>query len=254
MTMSTAVKMNEADPQQPLPEAAGRIHEVPPPQPIVKQRMGLYDLTIEGLEIERALIESDGELSPELEARFDVMLQQGPKAIDGAAAIVRELVVSQAAAKAEKDRQQAREKSFERNAKSLKSRIRVALDAAFNGKLKTDRFNLFTSKGRTSTKVEFLGDLSTLENLYNTRPDVVTEVKSYVVNDEAILTIWEAEKPARQAHNDAMSTWRGLLEAAGDDKVLYGLALAQEPPAFESKIPAVIQVNITEGERSLTIK
>lgn len=243
-----------------------RIHEVPPPQPLVKQRMSLYDVTLESMKIEDALVASEGELSPELEARFDELLAKGPEAVDAAAGVVKELTASQLASKVEKDRQQAREKAFESNAKKLKNRIRIAVDTAFNGKLKTKRFNLFTSKGRTATKVlleveglevtDAAGTQEALSHLHNSRPDLVKEVvtTTHALDEDVIMAIWNEEAPLRQAYFDAMSEWRGLLEAAKGDDELYERVVAREPVQPESKLPKVIVVQMTEGDRSLTIK
>jgi hypothetical protein len=219
------------------------------PQPVIKQRMSLYDVGLQGRLIEDALIESGGELNPDLEARFDELLARGPEAIDAGSAIVRELTLSAGAAKEEKDRQASRQKSFESNAASLKRRIRVAVDAAFGGKIKTKRFNLFTSKGRVSTSVEFIPGIDTLEHLHNTRPDLVMRVISHEIDKEAVLKIWAEEQPLRQAHNDALSAWREAVSNTPD-----GTPLPMMPEEPESKIPKVIQVNETVGDRSLTIK
>jgi hypothetical protein len=218
-------------------------------QPVIKQRMTLYDVGLHGRLIEEALVESSGELTPELEARFDELLARGPEAIDAGAAIVRELVVSGEAAKEEAKRQTDRRTFFENNAKRLKARIRIAVDAAFSGKIKTKRFNLWTAKGRASVKVEFLPGIQTLENLHNTRPDLVARVISYEVDQEAVLALWESERPMRQAYNDAMSAWREISAATPD-----GVPMPAEPAEPYSEIPKVIQVNETYGERSLTIK
>lgn len=220
----------------------------------INKRISLYDLSKEGMLIEDALLESSGELTPELEERFDKMLAQGPAAVEAASAIVRELTVSAAAAKEEKDRQASRQKSFEENAKKLKSRIRFALDAVFNGKLKTPRFTLFTSKGRTSTSVAYLGLPENLSALQLEFPDLVASETVYSVNKDAVLKIWEEELPLLQAYNDEMSTWRAMVEMCGEDEELKARALEQEPVKYKSRIPAILSVEITTGERSLTIK
>lgn len=228
---------------QTRPAETPQLEIVPPPKPLLQQRMSLYDVTNEGVLIEAALIESEGELTPELEQRFDTLLQQGPKAIEAAAGIVRELQASETAAKAEKDRQQKRQAAFGNNADRLRARIRMALDAAFGGKLKTGRFNLWTQKGRDKTTVEYdlLGP--TLEHLHHVRPDLVTARTVYEFNSDAALAIWDEERPGREAY-------RALVAEAERDSE----KAAKLPPPPKSRLPEYITVTEMQGDRILQIR
>jgi hypothetical protein len=107
----------------------------------------LYEVGVEGAEIEALLIESDGELTPELEARLDAHLATGKNKIIAAAMVVRQLETSEGACVVEANRLLARAESFKRQAAMLKARMLFAVDNGFDGKLKTD---LFTIWGQTS--------------------------------------------------------------------------------------------------------
>ena len=112
-------------------------------------RLSLYDIGAEGLVIELILAENEGELTPELETRLDEVMRQGPERIEGAAMILRQLEASAEACKKEAQRLGERAKSFDKQADSLKNRMVFAVDAAFNGKVKTQRFTIWTQKSRS---------------------------------------------------------------------------------------------------------
>lgn len=109
--------------------------------------MSLYELTIEGQALMETLLATDGELSPELEAQFDEFLRTGKDKMNAAACVVRHLESSANTCKVEGDRLYDRAAMFSREAEALKARMLAAVDAAFDGKVKTP---LFTIWGQTS--------------------------------------------------------------------------------------------------------
>ena len=106
--------------------------------------MTLYDLSMEGVQIADLLSEAEGELSPEIEQRLDALMLAGPDRIEAAAMVVRNLEASADACAAEAERLAKRAVSFSKNRQFLLERIAMALDCAFNGKIKTDRFTVYT--------------------------------------------------------------------------------------------------------------
>lgn len=116
------------------------------PALIASSKPTLYDISLEGLQIADLLTENEGELTPEIEQRIDALMQAGPGRVEAAAMVVRNLEADADACKAEAQRLIERAQSFENNAKRLKDRMTIALDCAFNGKVKTARFTLWTQK------------------------------------------------------------------------------------------------------------
>lgn len=109
--------------------------------------MKLYEIPVEFGLLEQALIENDGELTPELEKSLDDFLKSGKEKIEGGAMVVRGLEMDAEACKAEAKRLQERAAALEKNADRLKKLVLHALDGAFGGKIKTA---LFTIWGQTS--------------------------------------------------------------------------------------------------------
>ena len=105
--------------------------------------MNLYELTIEGAEINRILTENEGELTPELESRLDAILGEGKDKVEAAAMVVRSLETSAEACSAEAARLSKRSKSYEEQVDKLKLRMLYAVDGAFGGKVKTDKFTIY---------------------------------------------------------------------------------------------------------------
>ena len=108
--------------------------------------LSLYDLTLEGVQIRDLLEANEGELTPELEARLDALMIAGPDRIEAAAMVVTHLEGAALVCEQEVLRLGARAKAFQDNAKRLKDRMAIALDLAFNGKIKTHRFTLWTQQ------------------------------------------------------------------------------------------------------------
>jgi hypothetical protein len=109
--------------------------------------MKLYEIPIEAAQIEILLTESEGELTPEIEARISEFLAGGEQKLENAACVVKSLDAQAEACKVESKRLAARQHALENNCDRLKALMLMAVDAAFKGKLKTP---LFTIWGQTS--------------------------------------------------------------------------------------------------------
>lgn len=153
--------------------------------------MNLYDVAVDGLVMEQELTESGGELTPELERRLDNLLQSGKEKLEAAARVVRNLEAQAEACKEESKRLAERQSSFNRQAKSLKARMAVALDAAFGGKIKTALFTIWSQRSKPSTYV-VLAPNTDLGELRKRRPDLVREVSNFELEEAVILSIAEA--------------------------------------------------------------
>jgi hypothetical protein len=135
-------------------------------------KLSLYDISLEGMQIADILEASEGELTPEVEERLDALMQAGPERIEAAAMVVRNLEASDVACKVEAQRLVQRAQSFASNAQRLKERIAIALDAAFSGKVKTDRFTIYTQKAPDTVAFD-LKEEFTLEMLKEDYPGLV---------------------------------------------------------------------------------
>lgn len=132
----------------------------------------LYEVGIEGAEIEALLIEGDGELSPELEIRLDAFLASGKDKLDGAAIVVGRLESSAAYCEIQAKRFKERAASFDNNAKALKNRILFAVDVAFAGKVKTDSFTIWGQNSAATVAFDVAPDAD-LAKLAETNPGII---------------------------------------------------------------------------------
>lgn len=112
--------------------------------------MKLYEIPSEFAVLETALIESDGELTPELEKQLDEFLRAGKDKLEGGAMVMRGLEMEAEACRTEAKRLSERAAVIDNNVGRLKKLILYALDGAFGGKVKTA---LFTIWGQTSATV-----------------------------------------------------------------------------------------------------
>jgi hypothetical protein len=78
-----------------------------------RMTMTLYQLGVEGLELERILTESGGELSLETEDHLDTFLRSGKEKINAACMVVRAMKLSEDAIEEEIRRLELRLASFE---------------------------------------------------------------------------------------------------------------------------------------------
>jgi hypothetical protein len=132
----------------------------------------LYDLSQEGVMISDMLTENEGELTPEIEARLDALMIEGPERMEAAAMVVKQLEASATACEEEVKRLRERAKAFSDNAERLKKRMVIALDCAFNGKIKTPLFSIWAQSTATTTVCD-LAPGATPEMLEAERPDLV---------------------------------------------------------------------------------
>lgn len=152
--------------------------------------MRLYEIAVEGLELERILEETGGELTPELEARFDELLKAGPEKIEAAICVVRNLQAEAEAAKTEEQRFAKMRKSAERQVESLKTRIMYAVDAAFSGKIKTPVGTARCQTAKETTTYSLAPDVDMVKFAANVPMLVKTEysLSTQALNDHRKLT------------------------------------------------------------------
>ena len=134
--------------------------------------MTLYQVGLERQLLNDLLTSYDGELTLDTEQRLDMFLREGPAKIDAACMVVREKRLSEEALDSEIGRLEARKAGMAADRKRLESRILGAVDAAFDGKVKT---NLFTVWGQTSagTFVVDIAPDADLKKLHEADPELV---------------------------------------------------------------------------------
>jgi|SRR5579885_1884353 hypothetical protein len=152
----------------------------------------LYDLTAEGLAIFDMLADNLGELTPELEQRLDRLMLEGPERIEAAAMVVRTLEQNAKACEEEAQRLRDRAKSFDAQADRLKLRMTKCLDAAFNGKVKTPLFTIYTQKSADRTVAELMPGI-TAEMLHKSNPELV-RVKMELDREKCVEMYKDAER------------------------------------------------------------
>jgi Siphovirus Gp157 len=109
----------------------------------------LYEIPVEAREIEAALSEGFGELTPELEERISTFMALGKDKIESAAIVVKSLEADAIECKSESNRLYARAQGLERAADRLKALMLTAVDGGFGGKVKTVKFTIW---GQPSAK------------------------------------------------------------------------------------------------------
>jgi len=125
--------------------------------PNPSNKLTLYDVSLEGVMIADILEANEGELTPELEERLDRLMT-----LQGSALVCQQ----------ESLRLAARAKSFDDNAKRLKERMTIALDCAFGGKVKTNRFTVWTQQAADTTAFD-LREEFTMDMLAIDHPELV---------------------------------------------------------------------------------
>lgn len=89
--------------------------------------LSLYALTEDLAGLEMALLESGGEITPEVEEEYGLLLEMHAEKVEGYLAMIRKFEASAAGIKAERERLQAAEKTMASAAKALKDRLRDAM-------------------------------------------------------------------------------------------------------------------------------
>jgi hypothetical protein len=109
----------------------------------------LYEIPKEAEEIEAALSDGLGELTPELEQRISAFMAHSKDKIEAAAIVVKSLEADAIECKSESNRLYSRAAGLERAAERLKALMLTAVDGGFGGKVKTVKFTIW---GQTSAK------------------------------------------------------------------------------------------------------
>jgi hypothetical protein len=107
----------------------------------------LHEIPVEAIEIEEALTDGFGELTPELEKRIATFVALGKDKIESAAIVVKSIEADSIECKSEANRLYLRATGLERAAERLKGLILTAVDGGFGGKVKTVKFTIW---GQTS--------------------------------------------------------------------------------------------------------
>lgn len=134
--------------------------------------MNLYEIAVEGAEMERMLEETGGALTPELEARFDALLAGGKDKIEAALYVRQNIKADIQACEQEAERLSGRAKSLEKQLAKLSERVLIAVDWAFNGKIKTARFTAYGTTGADRNEFTLAADCDIVE-LHKANPDLV---------------------------------------------------------------------------------
>lgn len=141
--------------------------------------MKLYDIPLEFSLIEHTLdfllTVNEGEVTPEVEAKeqeLKTFLLEGSAKVEAAVCVVKNLEADAQACADEAKRLSARSKAIQNNADRLKSLVGHAVDAAFEGKVKTPRFTIYMQDNPQSYSVDVLPDCDLIK-LAETHPGFV---------------------------------------------------------------------------------
>jgi hypothetical protein len=119
------------------------------------------------------LLEDAEEITPEAEATMAEIMIEGPEQIEAAVTLVHELEAKTDANKYEARRYSERATAFAKQVDSIKAQLKVAIDKAFGGKLKTDKVTVWNQTTKTES-VELRED-ATLSALQVNFPSLVVE-------------------------------------------------------------------------------
>lgn len=111
----------------------------------------LYDIPSAWAALQEALEESGGELTPEIQAAWESLQEEGTAKVDAAAAVLRGMKATSEALAAEIGRLQARKAATEKAEERLRSLVLSVIEP-LGGKVKTDRFTVYTTR-RTSCAI-----------------------------------------------------------------------------------------------------
>lgn len=106
--------------------------------------MKLYDIPTAWADLQEALEASGGELTPEIEALWSQLQEDGAAKVDAAACVLRSMKAGQEVLAAEIGRLQSRKQALENAEERLRALILPAVQA-LGGKVKTDRFTVYTT-------------------------------------------------------------------------------------------------------------
>jgi hypothetical protein len=132
--------------------------------------MKLYDIPLEFALIEHTLdyllTVNEGEVTPEVEAaeqKLADFLRDGSAKIEAAACVIKNIEADAQACKDEAQRLSSRSASLANNASRLKSLVGVAVDSAFDGKVKTPKFTIYMQDNPQGYSVETAPDCDLLK-------------------------------------------------------------------------------------------
>ena len=108
--------------------------------------LSLYNLSVEGLLIREIIESMEGEITPEIEERLDALMKVAPDRVEAAAMVVQGLQGSALVCQQESLRLAERAAALDRNATALKERMCMIVDSVFGGKVKTNRFSIWTQQ------------------------------------------------------------------------------------------------------------
>lgn len=151
--------------------------------------MRLYELPAAIREIEAEIIEADGELTPEVEARLEALEGEFRGKAEHIALLSREAKAEAAAVKLEEDRLAARRRAAENRERRLKDYLHACMTAAGLDHIESERCKLRVQRnGQPSVRVDVA-------------PDALPEMFRRVVVDAdraALLAAWKesGEVPA----------------------------------------------------------
>lgn len=134
--------------------------------------MDLFEVGVEGAELKQLLMETEGEMTPELEQRYDEFLKGGKDKINSAVRARKWLEAQAEFCRQEANRMWARAKMFEANREQLSQRILFAVDEGFDGKLKTATFTIYGYNAADSYQFMVSPDID-MARFSDDNPDLV---------------------------------------------------------------------------------
>jgi hypothetical protein len=120
--------------------------------------MKLYDLPAIADDIEAELLESCGELTPELEQRIAAFVAEGKGKIEAAAIVVKSLEANAEVCKTEAKRLSERGAGLEKSAERLKALILFAVDNGFGGRVRTELYTVWAQSSAATISFELKPD------------------------------------------------------------------------------------------------
>lgn len=149
--------------------------------------MKLYELANEYAAIELALADSDGEITPEIQAMLDSVESELPAKVDGICSVLRHQATRAAAAREEGERLAKLAQSREKAATRLREYLKANLERMNISRVETDRFKVRIQKN--SVPSVRLADGISPEDL----PAEYVRFKPEA-NNSAIAMAWKAGK------------------------------------------------------------
>ena len=135
-------------------------------------RPTIFAIVQEHQDIMLILQETEGELTPELEARLDACLRSSPDKLDAAAAVWRRIKAEAEMADEESKRMADRKKMFQRDADNLRARMLMLIDEVHGGKIKTAKTSAYGVTGANTVTVGLAADAD-LNTIAITDPSIV---------------------------------------------------------------------------------